>query len=118
MLTINVKKLTVLLSICTETLPEVPFVRTSPAKEDSWLSDFQRELVELAGFLNGDYMLTSFAQETQKKMTVKQADAYVRRAITGFLQASRQAKRLGADESAIVTMRSSLTSKSTTSASP
>ncbi|KAE8782118.1 Phospholipase C 2 [Hordeum vulgare] len=100
---------------CPETLPEVPFERTTPAKEHGILSDFQRELVELASFLNGDYMLTSFAQETQKKMTVKQADTYVRRAIKGFLHASRQARRLGANESAIVTMRSSLTSKSTTS---
>ncbi|KQK02781.1 non-specific phospholipase C6 [Brachypodium distachyon] len=100
---------------CPETLPEVPFERTRPAKEHGLLSDFQRELVELAGFLNGDYMLASFAQEAQKNMTVKQADAYVRRAITSFLQASKQARRLGANESAIVTMRSSLTSKSTTS---
>ncbi|CAO2185210.1 unnamed protein product [Urochloa humidicola] len=98
---------------CPETLPEVPFERPTPPKENGWLSDFQRELVELASFLNGDYMLTSLAQETRKKKTVKQADAYVRRAITGFLQASKQALRLGANESAIVTMRSSLTSKST-----
>ncbi|CAO2161894.1 unnamed protein product [Urochloa humidicola] len=101
---------------CPETLPEVPFERPTPPKENGWLSDFQRELVELASFLNGDYMLTSLAQETRKKkMTVKQADAYVRRAITGFLQASKQALRLGANESAIVTMRSSLTSKSRSS---
>uniref|UniRef100_A0ACD5ZIP7 Uncharacterized protein n=1 Tax=Avena sativa TaxID=4498 RepID=A0ACD5ZIP7_AVESA len=100
---------------CPETLPEVPFVRTRPAKEHGLLSDFQRELVELASFLNGDYMLTSFAEETKKKMTVKQADSYVRRAITSFLQASKQARRLGANESAIVTMRPSLTSKISTS---
>ncbi|TVT98161.1 hypothetical protein EJB05_56539, partial [Eragrostis curvula] len=100
---------------CPETLPDIPFERPSPAKENGWLSDFQRELVELASFLNGDYMLTSLAQETRKNMTVKQADAYVRRAITSFLQASKQAKRLGANESAIVTMRSSLTSKSSSS---
>lgn len=104
---------------CPETLPEVSFERPTPPKEHGWLSDFQRELVELASFLNGDYMLTSLAQENRKKkMTVKQADAYVRRAITSFLQASKQAVRLGANESAIVTMRSSLTSKSTRSSSP
>ncbi|KAK3163629.1 hypothetical protein QOZ80_1AG0006150 [Eleusine coracana subsp. coracana] len=101
---------------CPETLPEIPFERPTPPKENGWLSDFQRELVELASFLNGDYMLTSLAQETQRKnMTVKQADAYVRRAITSFLQASKQAKRLGANDSAIVTMRSSLTSKTSSS---
>jgi len=100
-------------------LPEVPFERPTPPKEHGWLSDFQRELVDFANFLNGDYMLTSLAQESRKKkMTVKQADAYVRRAITSFLQASKQAVRLGANESAIVTMRSSLTSKSSSSSSP
>ncbi|CAO1945804.1 unnamed protein product [Urochloa humidicola] len=36
-----------------ETLPEVPFERPTLPKEHGWLSDFQRELVELASFLNG-----------------------------------------------------------------
>ena len=50
-----------------EALPEVPFERPTPPNEHGWLSDFQRELMELASFL-----LTSLAQETRtKKMTVK-----------------------------------------------
>ncbi|KAF0901170.1 hypothetical protein E2562_038184 [Oryza meyeriana var. granulata] len=99
---------------CPETLPEVPpssTTKAAPPKGDGWLSDFQRELVQLAAFLNGDYMLSSFAQQQDDiQMTVKQADAYVRRAVKSFLEASKRAKRLGANDSAIVTMRPSLTS--------
>ncbi|KAG8053718.1 hypothetical protein GUJ93_ZPchr0001g30020 [Zizania palustris] len=109
---------------CPETLPEVPpSTEKKRAKGDGWLSEFQRELVELAAFLNGDYMLASFNKEEEedgaggnnnnKKMTVKQGDAYVRRAMTRFLEASKRAKRLGANDSAIVTMRASLTTRST-----
>uniref|UniRef100_A0A0D3EIK7 Uncharacterized protein n=1 Tax=Oryza barthii TaxID=65489 RepID=A0A0D3EIK7_9ORYZ len=104
---------------CPETLPEIPPPSSSSSstkKEDGgWLSDFQRELVQLAAFLNGDYMLSSFAQEYESRMTmtVKQADAYVRRAVKSFLEASKRAKRLGANDSAIVTMRPSLTTATT-----
>uniref|UniRef100_A0A0D9Y216 Uncharacterized protein n=1 Tax=Oryza glumipatula TaxID=40148 RepID=A0A0D9Y216_9ORYZ len=104
---------------CPEILPEIPPPSSSSSstkKEDGgWLSDFQRELVQLAAFLNGDYMLSSFAQEYESRMTmtVKQADAYVRRAVKSFLEASKRAKRLGANDSAIVTMRPSLTTATT-----
>uniref|UniRef100_A0A0E0JD10 Uncharacterized protein n=1 Tax=Oryza punctata TaxID=4537 RepID=A0A0E0JD10_ORYPU len=102
---------------CPETLPEVPPSSSSAKKEDGgWLSDFQRELVQLAAFLNGDYMLSSFAHEQEdisSSMTVKQADAYVTRAVKSFLEASKRAKRLGANHSAIVTMRPSLTTATT-----
>ena len=63
-----------------ETLPEVPFVRTRPAKEHGLLSDFQRELVELASFLNGDYMwigmktirkLSDFSAENGNKIKIR-----------------------------------------------
>ncbi|XP_072958812.1 non-specific phospholipase C6 [Typha angustifolia] len=98
---------------CPKVLPEVIPLRTNKAKEGSWLSEFQSELVELAAVLNGDYFLSSFGHETSKQMTVKQANTYARRAVTRFLQASKQAIRLGADESAIVNMRSSLTTTTT-----
>ncbi|WOL01721.1 non-specific phospholipase C6-like [Canna indica] len=98
---------------CPEILPEVPPLRNISAREDSWLSEFQRELVELAAFLNGDYFFTSLSRETSKQMTVREANAYVNRAVSRFLEAGKQAKKLGADGSAIVNMRSSLTSKTT-----
>ncbi|XP_040379779.1 non-specific phospholipase C6-like [Oryza brachyantha] len=99
---------------CPETLPEVPASAAAAAKGEGWLSDFQRELVQLAAFLNGDYMLSSsFAQEERgkgrRRMRVKEADAYVRRALKSFLDATKTAKRLGANDSAIVTMKPSLT---------
>nr|CAD1824371.1 unnamed protein product [Ananas comosus var. bracteatus] len=94
---------------CPEVLPEVTSLRPGVANEDGWLSEFQSELVQLAAVLNGDYFLNSFSHETGKKMTVKQADAYVKRAVKRFIQASKQAIRLGANASAIVNMRSALT---------
>ncbi|KAJ4757408.1 Non-specific phospholipase C6 [Rhynchospora pubera] len=97
---------------CPVVLPDVVPLRTNQSNGDSWLSEFQSELVELASILNGDYFLSSFT-ETRKKMTVKEADAYIKRAVSRFFQASKQAISLGAHESAIVNMRSSLTTKNT-----
>ncbi|KAJ3683260.1 hypothetical protein LUZ60_013487 [Juncus effusus] len=95
---------------CPLVLPQAPSLRPNQSKSDSWISEFQRELVELASVLNGDYFLSSF-EETKMKMTVKEADSYIKRAISRFFQASKQAINLGADESAIVNMRPSLTTK-------
>lgn len=93
-----------------EVLPDVPPLRNIDAKEDSLLSEFQRELAELAAVLNGDYFLSSFNHERSKQMKVREASAYVNGAVSRFLEAGKQAMRLGADGSAIVNMRSSLTS--------
>jgi phospholipase C len=93
-------------------LPDVVPLRTNQSNENSWLSEFQAELVELASVLNGDYFLSSFT-ETQKKFSVKEADAYIKRAVSRYFQASKEAIRLGAHESAIVNMRPSLTSRNT-----
>uniref|UniRef100_A0A0D9UVR3 Phospholipase n=1 Tax=Leersia perrieri TaxID=77586 RepID=A0A0D9UVR3_9ORYZ len=104
---------------CPEKLPDVPPPPSGGASSakgnGGFLSDFQRELVQLAAFLNGDYMLTTSAAVSSKqdrRMTVKEADAYVKRAVKSFLEASKRAKRLGANDSAIVTMRPSLTTAS------
>lgn len=94
-----------------ETLPDVRPLRIIDPKEDSLLSEFQRELVQLAAFLNGDYFVTSFSSETNKNMTVREANSYVKRAVSRFLAAGKQAIKLGADGSAIVNMRSSLSGK-------
>ncbi|OWM65502.1 hypothetical protein CDL15_Pgr009092 [Punica granatum] len=99
---------------CPETLPEVTPMRTTQAKENGGLSEFQGEIVQLAAVLNGDHYLSSFPDEMSKKMTVKEAHDYVRGAVSRFMRASKQALKLGANESAIVDMRSSLTSRSST----
>ncbi|RWR87030.1 non-specific phospholipase C6 [Cinnamomum micranthum f. kanehirae] len=98
---------------CPEVLPDVTPLRTTEAKEDGGLSEFQSELVHLAAVLNGDHFLSSFPDEISKKMSVKQAHAYVKGAVSRFTRASKEAIMLGADESAIVDMRSSLTTRTT-----
>lgn len=97
---------------CPETLPHAMPLRSSEAKEDGALSEFQSEVVQLAAVLNGDHFLSSFPDEMGKKMNVKQASEYVNGAISRFIRASKEAIKLGADESAIVDMRSSLTTRS------
>ncbi|XP_044501733.1 non-specific phospholipase C6-like isoform X2 [Mangifera indica] len=97
---------------CPETLPDVAPLRSTEAKENGRLSEFQGELVQLAAVLNGDHFLSSFPSEMGKKMTVKEAHEYVKGAVLRFIRASREAIKLGADESAIVDMRSSLTTRS------
>ena len=67
-----------------QTLSKVPFVRTLLEKE---ITVFSR--ISSTSFLNSDYMLTKFAEETLKKMILN--SDYVRRTITSFLQASTQA---------------------------
>lgn len=69
------------------------------------LSEFQRELVDLAAALNGDFPLSSSSDETTKNMTVWEADQYVTRAVSRFLQASKEAVASEADQSAIVDVR-------------
>ncbi len=87
-------------------------LRTTEAKEDNGLSEFQGEVVQLAAVLNGDHFLSSFPDEMSKKMNVKEAHEYVQGAVARFITASKEAIKLGADQSAIVDMRSSLTTRS------
>lgn len=96
---------------CPVTLPDVTPLRTTEAKENGGLSEFQSEVVQLAAVLNGDHFLSSFPDEMSKKMSVKEAHYYVKGAVSRFIRASKEAIKLGADESAIVDMRSSLTTR-------
>ncbi|KAG2257521.1 hypothetical protein Bca52824_076815 [Brassica carinata] len=96
---------------CPMTLPAVSLMRATDPKEDAALSEFQSEMVQLAAVLNGDHFLSSFPDEVGKKMTVKQAHEYVKGATSRFIRASKEAVKLGADKSAIVDMRSSLTTR-------
>jgi len=83
----------------------VPLRKAEP-KEDSMLSEFQRELVDLAKALNGDFPLSSSGDDTSMQMTVKEADQYVTRSVSRFMQASKEAIDSGANQSAIVDMKS------------
>ncbi|KAF8036982.1 hypothetical protein BT93_B0033 [Corymbia citriodora subsp. variegata] len=97
---------------CPETLPNVTPLRSSEANENGGLSEFQSEIVQLAAVLNGDHFLTSFRDEMSKNMSVKEAHDYVKGAVSRFIRASKEAVRMGANGSAIVDMRSSLTTRS------
>ncbi|XP_027337768.1 non-specific phospholipase C1 [Abrus precatorius] len=95
---------------CPETLPEIKTLRPSGPREDSSLSEFQIELIQLASQLNGDYVLNSYPN-IGKRMTVGEANKYAEDAVKRFLEAGRAALKAGANDSAIVTMRPSLTSR-------
>ncbi|KAL8167100.1 hypothetical protein V2J09_008599 [Rumex salicifolius] len=97
---------------CPEILPDTAPLRKTEAEENRALSEFQTEIVQLAAVLNGDHFLNSFPNEITKKMNVKEAHEYVTGAVSRFIRASKEAIKMGADESAIVDMRSSLTTRS------
>jgi len=96
---------------CPETLPEVTIsLRPHGPKEDERLSEFQVELIQLASQLVGDYVLNTYPN-MGKSMTVREANRYAETAVERFLEAGRAALRAGANESAIITMRPSLTTR-------
>lgn len=97
---------------CPEVLPDVSPLRSTEADENKRLSQFQGEVVQLAAVLNGDHFLSSFPDDMGKKMNVKEAHEYTKGAVSRFIRASKEAIKLGAAESAIVDMRSSLTTRS------
>ncbi|KAL9239370.1 hypothetical protein vseg_013701 [Gypsophila vaccaria] len=99
---------------CPVVLPDVTPLRKTQANEERELSSFQREIVDLAAVLNGDHLLNSFPEEMGKTMTVREAHEYVTGAVSRFLRAGKEAVKLGADDSTIVNMKSSLTTRSST----
>lgn len=67
-------------------------------------------MIQLASQLNGDYVLNAYP-DIGKSMTVREANQYAEDAVKRFLEAGKAALKAGANESAIVTMRPSLTSR-------
>ncbi|KAK1376101.1 non-specific phospholipase C6 [Heracleum sosnowskyi] len=107
-----VEELSVPRTDCPTVLPDVVPLRSSEADEERQVSEFQREVVQLAAVLNGDHFLSSFPDEMSKKMSVRKAHDYVINAVSRFITASKEAIEMGANESAIVDMRASLTTRS------
>ncbi|CAL0335003.1 unnamed protein product [Lupinus luteus] len=96
---------------CPETLPEVNTdLRLWGPREDTCLSEFQMELIQLASQLNGDHVLNSYPN-IGKTMTVGEANKYAEDAVKRFIEAGKAALKAGANESVVVTMRPSLTSR-------
>lgn len=99
--------------IITEKLPKVKrSLRPWGPREDTRLSEFQEELIQLASQLNGDHVLNTYPN-IGKSMTVGEANRYAEDAVKRFVEAGKAALKAGANESAIVTMRPSLTSRVT-----
>ncbi|KAG0487573.1 hypothetical protein HPP92_009668 [Vanilla planifolia] len=89
---------------CPEVLPKPSPTRSTEAKEDSNLSEFQRELVELAAVLNGEHIF-NLQNGSNKLMTVKEANAFVNCTIKRYLDAVKEAVKMGnEDEGLIVNM--------------
>lgn len=96
---------------CPEKLTEVKrSLRPFGPRGDSKLSEFQVEMIQLASQLNGDHVLNTYP-DIGKNMTVDEANRYAEDAVRRFLEAGKSAIKAGADESAIVTMRPALTSR-------
>lgn len=100
---------------CPEKLAEVErSLRPWGAKEDAKLSEFQVELIQLASQLVGDHLLNSYP-DIGKNMTVREGNKYAEDAVEKFLEAGKAALKAGADENTIVTMRPSLTTRTSPS---
>ncbi|KAJ7964172.1 Non-specific phospholipase [Quillaja saponaria] len=97
----------------TETLPDMTKpLRPWGPKEDASLSEFQVELIQLTSQLNGDYILKTYPN-IGKSMTVGEANRYAEDAVARFLEAGKAALKAGANESNVVTMKPSLSSRVT-----
>ncbi|KAJ8621167.1 hypothetical protein MRB53_029696 [Persea americana] len=102
---------------CPEQLPIPTRIRDGEANENAKMSEFQRELLQLAAVLKGDHHLTSYPDKIGKDMTVKEGQEYMEDALRRFFEAGISAKRMGVDEEQIIKMRPSLTTRSSPSAS-
>eukprot|EP00253_Pinus_taeda_P001155 PITA_01155 len=104
-------------SDCPKTLPTPPKLRQTGAQEDKKMSEFQKELLLLAGILKGDNTLNGYVEEIAKKMSVREGNNYIDDAVKSFFEAARLAQMLGAPDDEIVKMRPALTTRSTTAPS-
>ncbi|XP_068635042.1 non-specific phospholipase C4-like [Aristolochia californica] len=87
---------------CPLTMPVPKRLRATDANEQSNLSEFQQELVQLAAVLNGDCKKDIYPDKLVENMTVGEASKYVIEAFKIFSQACENGKRNGMDESEIV----------------
>lgn len=77
-------------------------IRGGEAKEDAKLSEFQQELLQLAGVLHGEDIEGNDFEKIKKEMTVKEGDAYMESSLRRFLRAGLNAKRMGLDGDQII----------------
>ncbi|CDP19760.1 unnamed protein product [Coffea canephora] len=89
-------------SDCPVMLPEPVKLRDREANEESKLSEFQEELVQLAAVLSGDLAKDIYPQKILENMKVIEAVNYVENAFQKFRVECDNAFKTGADESNIV----------------
>ncbi|XP_002884392.2 non-specific phospholipase C5 [Arabidopsis lyrata subsp. lyrata] len=87
---------------CPETLSNPVKMRTTVAKENAELSDFQEELVIVAAGLKGDYKNEELMHKLCKETCVADASKYVTNVFDKFIEESRKARERGCDENDIV----------------
>ncbi|KAJ6804452.1 putative non-specific phospholipase C4 [Iris pallida] len=93
---------------CPVTLPEPQKLRSREAAEEEKLTEFQRELVQMAAVLNGDHARdVVFPHEMIEEMTVAQGSSYVLDAFETFKSACRKHKKRGADADHVVVVNPS-----------
>ncbi|XP_054785129.1 non-specific phospholipase C3-like [Prosopis cineraria] len=107
---------------CPVTLPEPVKLREAEAKENTKLSDFQVELVQLAATLNGDHKKDIYPHKLIEGLNVADAVKYVEEAFKFFMGECEKAKQSGVDGCEIVecanSSQSYSASASTTSPTP
>ncbi|PON87498.1 Acid phosphatase [Trema orientale] len=87
---------------CPVSLPEPPRLREGGAKEESKLSEFQSELVQMAATLNGDHAKDVYPHKLVDNLTVSDAVKYCDGAFKTFLDECQRAKDSGMDASHVV----------------
>lgn len=80
-------------------MPEAKKLRQTGAKEDAKISDFQKEMVQLAAVLNGDHAKDIYPDKLMEGMTVAEAAQYVNNAYKVFRKECDRCIEAGMDES-------------------
>ncbi|XP_078182489.1 non-specific phospholipase C3-like [Carex rostrata] len=84
---------------CPASLPEAKKLRQTGAKEEAKISDFQKEMVQLAAVLNGDHAKDIYPDKLVEGMTVAEAAQYVNDAYKVFRKECDRCIEAGMDES-------------------
>lgn len=84
------------------TLPEPVKLREIEANEQTELSDFQVELVQLAATLNGDHKKDIYPHKLVEGMNVADAVNYVKEGFEFFMSECEKAKQAGVDGCEII----------------
>ncbi|GAB2233923.1 hypothetical protein Droror1_Dr00003153 [Drosera rotundifolia] len=87
---------------CPVTLSEPVKLRERGAIEEQPLSDFQKELVQMAACLNGDHRKETYPEKLVENMNVADAVEYVGKAFKLFIDEGEKARKAGADGETVI----------------